>query len=330
MSIRRLKFPEDLDNLYALIIDSFQYPENPEWNIDSDELEGIKDTLKTLKRIWPLYRMIHWMTPALRDALHGYIWEEDGKAVGLVTVSRRGSGDSWLVGNVAVLPDYRRRGIAQKLVESGIDTIREKGGDLVVLDVIAGNLPAYKLYEKLGFEHFTSILELNLKSKEVPPIPSLPEGILYERIPLKEWEIPMELAKRVVPGHVQAFDPITKSRYHNPLPQRLLFSAMNRMRGIVRQDFVLREAASREVIAVGSTSAQTKPGDRHSITMNLGSEHADLDSFLVRFMIHEVKKVSPDHVVQTGLWKWRYFTLDAHLDAGFEVGKEGHRMGLKL
>ena len=69
MSIRPLKLPEDLDNLYTLIIEAFQYPENPEWNIDSDEVDGIKDTVKTIKRTWPLYRMINWMTPALLDAL---------------------------------------------------------------------------------------------------------------------------------------------------------------------------------------------------------------------------------------------------------------------
>ncbi len=330
MSIRPLKLPEDLDILYTLIIEAFQYPENPEWNIDSDQVDGLKDTLKTIRRIWPLYRMINWMTPALRDALLGYFWEEDGEAVGLVTISRRGSGDSWLVGNVAVLPDYRRRGIAQKLVESGLDYIRKASGDLVVLDVIAGNLPAYKLYEKLGFEHYTSIMDLNLKSKDVPTRPNLPKGIIYERIPLREWEIPMELAKRVVPENIQFFDPITKSRYHRPLALLLFFSAMNRKRGIVRQDFVLRETVSREVVAVGSTSTQTKPGDRHSINMNLGPEHADLVPYLVQFMLHEVIKVSPDHTIQTGLWKWRYFALDAHIEAGFEVGKEGHRMGLKL
>ena len=235
-----------------------------------------------------------------------------------------------MVGNVAVLPDYRRRGIAQRLVESGIDFIKEMGGDLVVLEVIAGNLPVYKLYEKLGFEHYTSITELNLKSKGVPIRPNLPKSIIYERIPLREWKIQMELARRVVPEHVQAFDLITKKRYHRPLALRLFFNAMNKTRGVVRQDFVVREIASREIVAVGSTSAQTKPGDRHSINMNLGPEHADLVPFMVQFMLHEVKKVSQDHAIQTGLWKWRYFALDAHLEVGFEVGKEGHRTGLKL
>jgi len=330
MPICPFKFPNDLDNLQSLVVDSFQYPENPEWNIDTEDVEGIQDAIKTLKRIWPLYRMLNWMTPALRDAMHGFIWEEDGMAVGLVNISRRGSGTSWLVGNVAVLPEFRRRGIAERLVESGIHMIQEKGGDLAVLDVIAGNLPAYKLYEKLGFEHFTSKMEMELKTERVPPDPTIPVGFIYERIPLKEWGIPMELAKRVVPEQVQAFDPITKSRYHRPLPLVFFFNAINKMRGIVREDYILREAESREVVAVCSYSAQTKPGDRHTINMNVAPEFGDLAPYLVQHMLHQVLKISPNHAVQTGLWKWCYNLLDAHLEAGFEVSKEFHRMGLKM
>jgi ribosomal protein S18 acetylase RimI-like enzyme len=199
LPIRPLKLPDDLDNLYNLIIEAFQYPENPEWNIDSDEVDGIKDTVNTLRQIWPLYRMINWTTPALRDALLGYIWEEECIAVGLVTISRRGSTDSWMVGNVAVLPNFRRRGIARQLVVTALDTIRAKGGDLVVLDVIAGNLPAHKLYESLGFVQYTSALEMELKSAEVPELPTIPEGYHYEVVPPREWRLPMQMAQRTSP-----------------------------------------------------------------------------------------------------------------------------------
>lgn len=38
MPIRPLKLPDDLEHIYTLIIEAFRYPENPEWNIDPDEV----------------------------------------------------------------------------------------------------------------------------------------------------------------------------------------------------------------------------------------------------------------------------------------------------
>jgi ribosomal protein S18 acetylase RimI-like enzyme len=330
MTQRRLVLPGDLDIVYNLLVDSFQYPEHPEWDLEEDELEGFKATIATLKRIWPLYRLIKWTSPALRDALLGYIWEEDGQPVGLVSVSRRGSTDSWMVGNVSVLPEYRRRGIARRLVQAGLDFIREQGGKLAVLDVISGNLPAYELYKSLGFEHYTSMMEMEQRSGGVPALPPIPEGYLYEKVPMKDWQTPLELARRLVPDKVQAFDPPTKGRYYTPPALRLFATIMNKMRGTIAEDFALREAKTSQVVALGSINAQTRPGDRHHITMSVGQEQAALVPFLLQLMLHKVKSASPEHAVDTALWEWRYFTIEEHQKAGFTKGKEGHRLGINL
>ncbi|MBN1667218.1 MAG: GNAT family N-acetyltransferase [Anaerolineales bacterium] len=330
MSIRKLQFPADFDDFYTLLTRAFHYPENPEWNADEDQVAGLKDTILTLQRIWPLYRLIAWTSLALRDALRGYIWEEDGRPVGLVSLSRRGSTDSWLIGNVAVLPEYRRRGIARKLVEKALEHIRAEGGKLAVLDVIAGNLPAYQLYESMGFKHYTSQMQLTLKSKQVPELPELPAGYQLEHIPMKEWQIPLEMAQRLVPADVQAFDPISKDRYYTPAGLRFFAQLINMLRGTIIDDFVLRDTETGEVTALGFISARTRPGDRHYIAMNVGPEHAELVPFLLNYMLHQVKTLSSSHAVETSLWEWRYFTLAEHDKAGFEKGKEGHRMGLQL
>ena len=330
MPIRPFKLPEDLDHLYKLMAESFQYPENPEWNADADEAEGLKTLIQTFRRIWPFFRWVRWMSPAMQDALLGYVWEEDGKPVGLVNISRRGTTDGWMIGNVAVLPAYRRRGIARQLTLAALDLIREKGGTLVVLDVIAGNLPAYKLYESLGVVHYTSQLELDLKSEVAPPRPPTPKGYVYEKIPLKEWRLPMEMAQRVTPEQVQVFDPILKGRYYFP-PVLLFFSSVvNKIRGVKVEDFALRDAATNQVAALGFTTAQTRAGDKHNISMTLEPKHADLAPFLLQYMLHKVKSHSAAHGVQTSLWEWRYFALDEHNKAGFEKRREGHRMGLRL
>ena len=53
--------------------------------------------------------------------------------------------------NVAVHPNYRRRGIAGELVTHLIAQLAENNVHSLALEVRASNLPAISLYEKLGF-----------------------------------------------------------------------------------------------------------------------------------------------------------------------------------
>ena len=53
--------------------------------------------------------------------------------------------------NIAVHPDYRRKGIAEALVTALIARLKEQGSTSLMLEVRASNKPARKLYEKMGF-----------------------------------------------------------------------------------------------------------------------------------------------------------------------------------
>ena len=53
--------------------------------------------------------------------------------------------------NIAVHPDYRRRGIAESLVDVLIRELKNRGSVCLTLEVRASNDPAIGLYEKLGF-----------------------------------------------------------------------------------------------------------------------------------------------------------------------------------
>jgi len=53
--------------------------------------------------------------------------------------------------NVAVHPDFRRRGIAEALCRALVEALKEKGNHCLTLEVRASNAPAISLYEKLGF-----------------------------------------------------------------------------------------------------------------------------------------------------------------------------------
>jgi len=52
---------------------------------------------------------------------------------------------------LAVNSSYRGHGIATSLVRQAIDVMKERGADEVVLETEESNIPAMKLYERLGF-----------------------------------------------------------------------------------------------------------------------------------------------------------------------------------
>ena len=54
--------------------------------------------------------------------------------------------------NVAVHPDYRRQGIAEKLVLELADRLKTRKSHCLTLEVRASNTPAIALYEKLDFK----------------------------------------------------------------------------------------------------------------------------------------------------------------------------------
>ena len=53
--------------------------------------------------------------------------------------------------NLAVLPEYRRMGIGEALVEALTEKLKEKENTCLTLEVRASNDPAIALYHKLGF-----------------------------------------------------------------------------------------------------------------------------------------------------------------------------------
>ncbi|MDD6727790.1 MAG: ribosomal protein S18-alanine N-acetyltransferase [Eubacteriales bacterium] len=81
------------------------------------------------------------------ETSHFYVAVEDGKAVGYMGLQIF-SGEGYVT-NVAVLPKYRKRGIALALLEKAM----ENEMDFITLEVRESNLPAIKLYEKVGFEN---------------------------------------------------------------------------------------------------------------------------------------------------------------------------------
>ena len=79
-----------------------------------------------------------WLVAVENDRLAGYIGSQ----------SVEGEAD---VMNVAVHPDFRRRGIAEELCRQLVSVLNERDVHSLTLEVRASNAPAIALYEKLGF-----------------------------------------------------------------------------------------------------------------------------------------------------------------------------------
>jgi ribosomal protein S18 acetylase RimI-like enzyme len=85
--------------------------------------------------------------------MSGYVWEEDGRVVGNVSLipfalhNQR----NYLIANVATHPAYRRRGIARNLTAQAVEHARRRGAPSAWLHVRQENEAAVNLYLSLNF-----------------------------------------------------------------------------------------------------------------------------------------------------------------------------------
>lgn len=90
------------------------------------------------------------------DTSHFLVALENEKAVGYMGLQIF-SGEGYVT-NVAVLPEYRRRGIAQRLIFAEF----ENEMDFITLEVRKSNTPAIRLYEKQALKMSVSALIFTL------------------------------------------------------------------------------------------------------------------------------------------------------------------------
>jgi len=58
----------------------------------------------------------------------------------------------WVLENVACKPEFRRRGLVERMIYELLDRGRKNGATVADIGVFIDNTPAQRLYEKCGFE----------------------------------------------------------------------------------------------------------------------------------------------------------------------------------
>lgn len=143
-----------------------------------------------------------WLARAVNaiPALHGFVWIEDKRLVGNVSLARLPYDRGWMIANVAVYPEFRRRGIARQLMQAALAYIAPRGR-FAVLQVDAPNTAARHLYETLGFRTqriFTRWRRAAYhKTPLTPPHHSLP----VRRMQRREAPQLLALAEALRPNH---------------------------------------------------------------------------------------------------------------------------------
>jgi len=330
VELRPIEWPRDLKPLGEMICDTFQYPENPQWSVQTDEKEQISHMLKSFRRIWPLMRVAQILAPSLRDMFRGYVAIEDGKMVGVTIVQRHGTTNAWVVGTVGVLPEYRRRGIARVAIEKSLELMREHGAEKTWLGVINGNTPAQRLYESLGFGVYDTTAEYSLSDPALPSLSPLPPGFTVSRLPRSDWRTRLALEERIVPERAREYEPVEKGRFRQPLVLRLLIPIINLVQRTKEEEFVVRQESDGLVIARCKYSASTRGKGVNRISVRLDPAYPGLAEHLVGLMLHKVVSRSSKLRVEIHIPRWMPLVVKAAESLGFEKRVEYLKMGLVL
>lgn len=113
--------------------------------------------LRNIRRAARSNDYLRWLPGPKEQAtypLFGYVWEEDHRIVGNISLIPILHANSWryLIANVAVHPDYRGRGIGHELTRRALRHTLEQGVHLACLQVRDTAPIAHRMYLSHGFQ----------------------------------------------------------------------------------------------------------------------------------------------------------------------------------
>ena len=156
--------------------------------------------MRALSRAGPLL----WLLPIFSGGglawQYGFVYTHSGNVVGNVGAQPAdGRQDVWLFANVAVHPEWRRKGIARQMVLAAVARASGEGARFVVLQVDSDNRDAITLYEQLGFETLTVRTTWRRSSTRLSEDAAVPPGIQVRPVFHSDWSLEQALLQRFRP-----------------------------------------------------------------------------------------------------------------------------------
>lgn len=181
----------------------------------------------------------------------GYVYIADGKLVGNVSIYPAGypkdMGESWIIANVGVHPDYQRRGIAHQLVEASINMIQDRAGKRAILQVNYDNIGAQRLYERMGFVYERAWTTWRHSSFIKSPA-TYHHNFHITRLRPSEWQSEYALAQEVRSnnqGGLGWLMPLHKKYFHTPFWKQLFdFLSLNNT-----EKLIIRDELTQQILA---------------------------------------------------------------------------------
>ncbi len=270
LTLRTWDFEEDHEKVSELLELVF------EEELESKGLE-MKNVFDEYKSLLPFFKIMGLFNKDFKHTLDGFVIENsEGRIIASVNLSY--SIYHWEISMVATHPDYRRKGLARKLVTLAVDHAKELGAKLCVLEVKDINRPAYNLYKSLEFVHYDSVSRYKLEHEKLSSIVPiiLPKGYDFGELKRnkKTNQSRYELDIRSTPEETQIFQPISKKKYHKPLLIRLirpLVKLFIKMK--ISQWTIHREDA---LIGTLYVYLARKEGSPHRVELMLDPDHREL------------------------------------------------------
>jgi len=213
----------------------------------------------------------------------GYVWEEGGEIIGNLSLIpyHVGGRQYYMIANVAVHPDYQRKGIAHSLVSQALNFLLPKRLDGIWLQVDQGNQAAVDLYLRHGFVEVSRRTTWMLKPTDIPQefLDWRVPGFTVEEHRSKHWTLQRRWLENNYPPEV---------RWHLPLrPEYLRAGLAGRFSRLMLLDPKISQwsvIAENELIGVVSWQSSKTQADWLWIASSPETEGVLLDAFLPHWM----------------------------------------------
>jgi ribosomal protein S18 acetylase RimI-like enzyme len=199
--------------------------------LDRSSREMLREMRTLSWLLGPLFWLLGTQASPLADFYSGYVWVEEGEIVGNITVHRHYKGlTGWFISNLAVHPKFRRRGIARRLVEAGIEFARERGAKRISLEVRAENAPARALYQGLGFSEVDSVTKMRTDNPASATLLVAQEATVRVSQVGDGQEL-FRLARETFPPQAREILNLRQSDYSQSNPRRLISGLSDLLQG---------------------------------------------------------------------------------------------------